>query len=54
MKYDCADEFDMSEIFAKLTSASKPMQVAAKDFFVREEFTLQDLRKALQRVTANK
>lgn len=33
MKYDCSDEFDLSEIFRKLTSCAAPTRVAACDFF---------------------
>ena len=36
MKYDCASEFDLNEIYRKLTSVSAPATVRASEFFVDE------------------
>ena len=36
MKYDCSKEFDLNEIYRKLTSTSAPTLVKASEFFVDE------------------
>ena len=33
MKYDCAKEFDLNDIYRKLTSPSQPQMVKASEFF---------------------
>ena len=33
MKYDCANEFDLNEIYRKLTSPSQAPMVKASEFF---------------------
>ena len=33
MKYNCAKEFDLKEIYRKLTSPSQPQEVKASEFF---------------------
>lgn len=33
MKYDCSDEFDLNEIYRKLTAPSQPQTVKANEFF---------------------
>ena len=33
MKYNCENEFDLNEIYRKLTSSCKPQMVAASEFF---------------------
>ena len=44
MKYDCANEFDLNEIYRKLTSPSQAPMVKASEFFTPiislEEFTM--------------
>lgn len=34
MKYNCEKEFDLNEIYRKLTSPSVPQMVKASEFFV--------------------
>ena len=36
MKYDCSKEFDLLEIYRKLTAPSKPIMVKASEFFTQE------------------
>ena len=44
MKYNCEKEFDLNEIYRKLTSPSQPQTVKASEFFAPcitlEEFQL--------------
>lgn len=37
MKYDCSKEFDLVEIYRKLTSPTTPVMVKASEFFTKEE-----------------
>ncbi len=50
MKYDCSDEFNLCEIFCKLTAPQTPCptMVAACDFFA-PQFTLTEFQAAVQR-----
>ena len=44
MKYNCAKEFDLKEIYRKLTSPIKPEMVKASEFFAPitlEQFQIQ-------------
>lgn len=46
MKYNCADEFDLMEIYRKLTS-SQPKMVKASEFFEVAEFNLTTFQKIM-------
>ena len=53
MKYDCSKEFDLQEIYLKLTSPSAPMTVKACDFFEDEgEDNLYRLQAVVERMLA--
>lgn len=47
MKYNCADEFDLNEIYRKLTSCSQPKMVKASEFFQVAVFNLQTFQKVI-------
>lgn len=36
MKYDCSHEFDLAEIYRKLTQPIEPVMVKASEFFTQE------------------
>ena len=48
MKYDCSDEFDLNEIFRKLTGETNE-NIAAKDFFA-PKLTLAAFQQAMDRL----
>lgn len=47
VKYDCTNEFDLNEIYRKLTAPSKPQMVKASEFFRPKSFTLAHFQKQL-------
>ena len=47
MKYNCADEFDLMEIYRKLTSSTQPKMVKANEFFEVAEFNLVTFQKVM-------
>ena len=55
MKYDCSQEFDLVEIYRKLTQPIEPVMVKASVFFTQEDddnlYRMQELgRKVLAEV----
>lgn len=53
MKFDYNQEFDINEIYRKLTSPSKPMTVRACEFFEKEgEDNLAKLQVVAERLLA--
>ncbi|MCH5151367.1 MAG: hypothetical protein J1F65_01765 [Clostridiales bacterium] len=50
MKYNCANEFDLNEIYRKLTSKSQPQTVKARDFFVKQEISLLKFQQTLNKL----
>ena len=53
MKYDCSKEFDLQEIYRKLTAPSAPMTVKASEFFADEsDDNLYRLQAVVERLLA--
>ena len=50
MKYNCAKEFDLKEIYRKLTSQSQPQTVKASEFFVKKEISLLEFQQAMNKL----
>lgn len=50
MKYNCAEEFDLNEIYRKLTSCSQPTMVKASEFFEVVEFNLVTFQNAINKI----
>ena len=53
MKYNCENEFDLKEIYRKLTSSSKPQMVKASEFFT-PPITLDELKYLIELATQMK
>lgn len=51
MKYTCDKEFDLNEIYRKLTSPSKPYMVKASEFFT-PLVTLSEFQQAMKTTIA--
>ena len=49
MKYDCAQEFDLNEIYRKLTSPIQPQMVKASEFFA-PIITLEEFQERMDMV----
>ena len=49
MKYNCEKEFDLKEIYRKLTSPSQPQMVKASEFFV-PMITLEEFQKRMDAI----
>ena len=47
MKYNCAKEFDLNEIYRKLTSSSQPQMVKASEFFA-PLITLEEFQEKME------
>ena len=47
MKYNCENEFDLNEIYRKLTSSSKPQTVKASEFFA-PLITLEEFQEKME------
>ena len=45
MKYNCEQEFDLKEIFRKLTTPIAPQMVKANEFFAQQQFSLDEFQK---------
>ena len=50
MKYNCANEFDLNEIYRKLTSASQPRTVKACEFFVKQKISLLEFQQNMNKL----
>ena len=50
MKYNCENEFDLNEIYRKLTSTSKVTTVKASEFFVPQKSALQQMKERLNKL----
>ena len=50
MKYNCANEFDLNEIYRKLTSASQPRTVKACEFFVKQKISLLEFQQTMNKL----
>ena len=51
MKFDYNQEFDINEIYRKLTAPSKPMMVKASEFFEQEGYdNLAKLKVVVERL----
>ena len=51
MKYDCANEFNLEQIYRKLTTASKPLTVKACEFFAPQP-SLKQLQAYMNKIFA--
>ena len=51
MKYNCEKEFDLKEIYRKLTSPSKPYMVKASEFFA--PITLEEFQQRMELTMLN-
>ena len=50
MKYNCANEFDLNEIYRKLTQSSQPQTVKANEFFVKQEISLLEFQQNMNKL----
>ena len=53
MKYNCANEFDLNEIYRKLTSPSQPQTVKASEFFA-PPITLTEFQQKMEIAMLNR
>ena len=51
MKYNCSNEFDLKEIYRKLTSPSQPLTVKASEFFA--PITFDEFQQRMELVRLN-
>ena len=50
MKYNCANEFDINEIYRKLTSKSQPQTVKASKFFAKQKISLLEFQQTMNKL----
>ena len=50
MKYNCANEFDLNEIYRKLTSTIQPHTVKASEFFTKQEISLLEFQQTMNKL----
>ena len=50
MKYNCATEFDLNEIYRKLITPSQPQMVKASEFFVKQEISLLEFQQTMNKL----